>query len=157
MSEPDRREEVLRAAENLQGSMDALRGDVRHLNEYGQRSRHMIWGLWGSLALDVVLSVVLAVVAVQAHNASSKATHATSQSNINRQTQVTTCKSTNQARATAEQLWIYVIDQSEKVNPQLDAEGQRQLELLRARVKMAYAQRDCSPGALAHSSPPPSK
>lgn len=154
MTDPDR-ENVLAAASSLEHSMSDLGADIKSLREYGQRSRHWIWALAVSLTLDVVLSVFLGFVAVQANHASNKATDATSAAHVNRQTQVTTCEATNQARAVSTQLWTYVIGVVTANNTQLTAAQRAQLVMLRTHIRTAYAPRDCSPDALSKSTAPP--
>jgi flagellar basal body-associated protein FliL len=136
--------------------MDALRNELQELRQQNKRSRHLIWTLAVSLALDVLLSMFLAIVAVQAHHASDKATSATSAAAVNQQTQITTCKASNASRQVASQLWYYLLDAID-ADPNETAQAKAQVKVFRMHVNQAYAQRDCSAKALAHSIAPPSK
>lgn len=140
MTEPldsNDRPEIFAAAERLQGSMTELQSEIGTLRTYGQHNRRYIWGLIVSLALDVALSIVVAVVAVQANEASSLA-------NQNQQAQRTTCEAGNQARAVSVQLWNYVLDAT-KDDPRNQSPDRRALiAKFRTYLESAYAQRDCN-------------
>jgi hypothetical protein len=140
MTEPcsgDERARVFAAAERLQDSMTDLRTDVSMLRTYGQHNRRYIWGLVVSLVLDLALSIVVAVFAVQASEASSVA-------NQSRQAQRTTCEAANQARAVSVQLWSYVLDATSKEPQNQTPERKAQVAQFRTYMESAYAQRDCA-------------
>ena len=90
-----------------------------------------------SLALDVALSIVVAVFAVQASEASSLA-------NQNRQAQRTTCEAGNQARAVSIQLWNYVLDATKDDPRNQTPERKALIAKFRTYMESAYAQRDCN-------------
>lgn len=142
MSAEDR--DVFDAAERLEGSMRELTSEMCSLRRYGKRNRHMIWGLVVSLALDLVLSIALGFVAVQATSASHEATEATSASSQNRQNALVTCESSNEARRVSRQMWTYVLDVMTENNPNPTAEQIRQVRTFRAYLATVYADRDCS-------------
>jgi hypothetical protein len=148
-----KRDEMLAAAAGLQTSMDGLRCEVSGLRHQNSRNRHFIVALAVSLALDIIVSVALAVVAVQAHRASNRASDATSQAAQNRQAQVTTCKASNASRQVASQLWYYLLDAID-ADPHETGQAKAQVKMFRVHVQKAYAQRDCSANALLHSKAP---
>jgi hypothetical protein len=74
------------------------------LSRYGQRSRHLIWITIVSLALDLLLTAALTIVAVQANRASGAAS-AVAQSSRN------LCLSGNVSRAQQVSLWNYALTQ----------------------------------------------
>lgn len=138
--EPDPRD-TLRAAAALEGSMAGLRGEMAALRQRGKRNRNWIVGLAVSLTLDIILSVVVAVVAVQASQANDLA-------HQNRQSQVATCDAGNQARAVSVSLWNYVLDLSSKDPENQSPQRKQQIEQFRSYMQGAYAQRDCTqPGS----------
>lgn len=137
--EDDQQDEAFTAAARLQESMGSLQGEIRTLRVYGKRNRRYIWALTISIALDLVLSVVIAFVAVQSSNANTLA-------NQNAQVQKSTCEAGNQARAVTVQLWTYVLEVSAQ-NPENQTPAKKQqIEKFRAYMTSAYAQRDCSAG-----------
>lgn len=142
MNNDDNRDPIA-AAEQLEHSMTALASDVRGLSAYGHRNRAMIWGLVISLAIDLVLSVILGVVAVQASSASRAATEATSASAQNRQNAQVTCEVGNESRRLQTQLWTYVLDLTSKAPNPTPAQKQ-QVAQFRAYINQVYAPRDCT-------------
>lgn len=133
----------LAAAASLEESMRELTSEMGSLREYGHQNRRLIWALAVSLAIDLVLSVVLGFVAVQASNASRQATEATSAAAQNRQNALVTCQSGNEARQASRQLWTYVLDLSSQNPNQTPAEA-KQIVQFRAYIATVYADRDCS-------------
>lgn len=139
MTEPcnEDRARVFAAADRLQDSMTDLRAEITTLRTYGQRNRRYILGLVVSLALDLALSIVVAVFAVQANEASSLA-------NQNRQAQRTACEAGNQARGVSVQLWNYVLDATSREPQNETPERKALIAKFRTYMESAYAQRDCS-------------
>lgn len=133
---------TIQAAASLERSMDSLGNQIHALTKYGRQSRRLIWSLAASLLLDLVLSVIVWVVAVQANHASDLAAEATSVANQNHQAQVTTCVASNEARAATVQLWNYVLDLSTK--NELGADKHKQIDDFRVYVNTTFAQRDCN-------------
>jgi hypothetical protein len=131
----DDRARTFAAANRLNDSMSELGTEIQALRNYGRRNRRYIAGLAISLALDIILSVVLAFVAVTATQANDLATQ-------NHNTQVATCESSNQSRLVTVNLWNYILDSASKNNP--DAAKLKQIQDFRAYMEKAYAQRDCS-------------
>ena len=84
------------------GLTDALKGmaaELKRLSDYGRRSRHLILFTLISLALDVALTVVVGLLAVQSHDATVTAQRA-SASNL------ALCQAGNTARAQNRQLTL---------------------------------------------------
>jgi hypothetical protein len=131
----DKYRETLNAAADLQDSMAVLSGEIRALRTYGKRNRNYIVGLAVSLCLDLVLSIVVAFVAVSAAEANNQADQ-------NRRTQIATCESSNQSRAVTVSLWNYVLDSAAKNDP--TPQKLKQISDFRAYMAQAYQQRDCS-------------
>lgn len=131
----DKYRETLNAAADLQESMAVLSGEIRGLRTYGKRNRNYIVGLAVSLFLDLVLSIVVAFVAVSAAEANDQADQ-------NRRTQIATCESANQSRAVTVNLWNYVLDSAAKNDP--TPQKLKQISDFRAYMQKAYAPRDCS-------------
>ena len=137
---PEERAATLAAADRLNDSMQELRDDMTSLRTYGHRNRAMIWGVVVSLVLSVAVLVAVAIVAVQANNASSVA-------NQNRQAAVTTCNAGNQARALSVQLWNYVLaasEQSAKEQGRYTPQLEKQIADFRGYIANAYSPRDCT-------------
>jgi hypothetical protein len=140
MTSPD--DATLEAADRLERSMSALTAEMQSLGAYGKRNRHLIVGLAISLVLDLALSVVVWMVAAQAREASDRAAEASSAASLNRQAQVVTCESGNEARAAQVRLWSTVLDLSAQVSPQTP-ERARAADEFRAYVVRTFAPRDC--------------
>jgi len=96
---PDR--EALDTAQGLTAALRGVGSELERLNAFGRRNRHLIWGTIVSLVIDVALTVVVAVFAVQAHEASVTVgeLHAT---------QIAACRIGNQSRAAQVALWEHV-------------------------------------------------
>src|ERR1022692_2741148 len=78
MTDASQDQEAIEAArgltETLRGTQEelaAMRRELAGMNTYGHRNRRLIAGLAASFALDLVLTIVVAVFAIQAHDASS--------------------------------------------------------------------------------------
>lgn len=136
MMTPDQRDEALAAAARLEESMGDLASEMQAMRQYGHRSRRLIGLLGVSLCFDLLLSVVLGVVAYQAHQA-------TTTSAQNKQNARITCEAANQSRAAQIQLWGYVLDVSEQ-NPERTPQQRVQITQFRVYVARVFAQRDCN-------------
>jgi hypothetical protein len=86
------------------------------LSKYGQRNRHLIWITFVSLALDLLLTAALTVVAVQANHASGAAS-AVAQSDRN------LCLSANVSRAQQVSLWNYILTFSQRPASSVERHG----------------------------------
>lgn len=131
----DEAAELSRQVGNLGDAVVALRKSQR-------RTKTTVRLLAVVLALVVLLGVGLALVAVDARQASTRAEHATSVANHNADTLRLTCEIGNESRATQRQLWTYVLDvstQGQTLNPA----QRRQVMQFRAYVARTFAPRDC--------------
>lgn len=135
----DRVAELTRAANELVGEMRRLNVDSGQqlvtLTRRSSRDRKMIYTLAASLALDLLLTVAIFLVAVRADNASNRADQVHAQ-------QVATCQNSNEARRVQVQLWDYILSLPAP-RPRTD-EQERQLLQFRAYVHRVFAPRDCS-------------
>jgi hypothetical protein len=133
------------ALNRLTGRLEEVRADSEdrdkqlterdaQLSRYGRRNRHLIWVTIISLALDLLLTAALTVVAVQAHRASGAATAvAASDRNL--------CLSGNVSRAQQVNLWNYVLTLSQ--HPGSPAEQARVADF-KAHLHKLFAPRDCA-------------
>lgn len=78
MTEPTPDREALNTARGLTEALGGVRAELERLNGRVRRSRHIIIALAVSLCVDVALTIILGLVAVQAHDASNQATDASS-------------------------------------------------------------------------------
>jgi hypothetical protein len=157
---PDRRSHLADAAADLNTSVADLTASVRDLAGYGRRNRRLIYWTAGGLLVDLILSVTLILVAVQANNASHRATEATSAAAQNRQNARVTCESGNQARLAQIQLWTYVLDVSAQSSPDPTPEQKKRIADFRAYISRVFTPRDCNnPGSPAVPRPtgPPTR
>jgi hypothetical protein len=130
---------VARAA-SLEQAMNALGAKIGALVQYGRRNRHLIILLAISIVFDLILSVALGVVAVGAHNASDRATVATSGVKAN-------CQTGNTVRAEEVQLWDYIIgvSNSQPPPPGRTPEQQKQIvDQFLDHLHTIFAPRDCN-------------
>lgn len=128
---------AIAAATRLNESVSELKEEIRNLQVYGRRNRHYIIGLGISLLFDLLLSVVVIIVAIQANNANDRA-------NANYQYQVDTCNASNAARQTSRDLWNYVLDAASKNPANSTPERKKQIDDFRVYMENSYAPRDCS-------------
>lgn len=109
-----------------------------------RRVDRMVKWLAFSVALDMVLSIGLAVLGIVAYDISKSAKTAASLARIN-------CLSANQTRLQSQQLWDYVLTFPAPSNETAAARRERLVNTakFRAYIKVVFAPRDCSPPALA--------
>ena len=149
-NEPDRAE-VLGTAQVL---ADALNGVSERLdavnqasedrdaalNKYGRANRHRITLTYGLLAVDIALTVVVAIFAGQAHSAAEAASQ-------NRQAEVSSCVSGNMLRDTLTEVFDHVFG---TVRPPVTATAAQkaaeaaQLQALEAYYRAQFAPRNCT-------------
>lgn len=142
----DDKEVTLAAALRLEQSMTGLTAELKELRTYGHRNRSLIWALALSLLLDVLLSVGLGVVAIQARDATSLAKRNVEAARV-------TCESGNEARRVSRQLWTYVLDLA-ATNPDQTPAQRRQLAQIRSVLVTVYVDRDCTSPSLMPSPAP---
>lgn len=125
----------LATAQALTTSLNTMTARLEAVNRYGRRNRHMIYGLVASLLLDAILTVVIAIVAVEANRANDRAAQVHNQ-------QVATCLSTNEGRKLNVQLWDYVLSIPPS-QPRSDAQTKRIADF-KVFLHKTFAPRDCS-------------
>lgn len=128
---------AIAAADRLQQSVEGLRTDIGGLTTYGRRNRRLIRWLTVSLIVEALLMVAVAVLAVQARQATSAAAR-------NEQTQQATCRAGNESRAANRNLWSYVLDLSAATNPHPTPAQQEAAAKFRVFVGQVFAARDCA-------------
>lgn len=153
---PERRGGLAEAADELGRNVTDLNASVRDLASYGRRNRQLIYWTAAGLLVDLIVSVALILVAVQANNASHRATEATSAAAQNRQNAKVTCESGNQARLAQIQLWTYVLDLSAQSNPNPTPEQRKRIADFRTYINQVFAPRDCNNPASPTVRPPTS-
>jgi hypothetical protein len=153
MADASHEQEAIEAARGLteavKGTADelaAMRRELAATNTYGHHNRHLIAGVAVSFALDIVLTVVVAVFAIQAHDASSQAHVAASQAAQNHASALTFCRAANVSAAAQVRLTTYFVAITQ---PPPGAPG-AQAVTTRARdaallvyVRRSFAPRDC--------------
>lgn len=97
------------AAGKLSDALDKTTREVRRLNEYGRTSRHLILALMVSMALDLILTAVVAITAVQAHSASERAAAATATAKSAYASNYALCQASNTAREQQIGLWDFLL------------------------------------------------
>jgi hypothetical protein len=133
------------ALNRLTGRLEEVRADSEdrdkqlaerdaQLSRYGQRNRHLIRITIVSLALDLLLTAALTIVAVQANRASGAAS-AVAQSSRN------LCLSGNVARAQQVSLWNYVLTIS---HPPASSVERERVAGFKAHLQKLFAPRDCA-------------
>jgi hypothetical protein len=130
---------ALDAARNLTAALKDISADVRGLSSYGHRSRRMIWGIIVSLVLDLVLTVVVAVFAIQAHDANSYARAARAVAAVAQADNRDLCEAGNAARAQQLGLWTYLLSLAPAPGPQQQALRVK----FRAHLSQVFQPRDC--------------
>ena len=144
--------DLTEALNRLAGRMEEVRADSEgcdrqlskrdaQLTEYGRRNRHLIWVTIVSLALDLLLTAALTVVAIQAHNASSAAASARTSASVVAESDRDLCLSVNASRAQQASLWNYILSLSQP--PTTPAERER-VARLKAHLQQLFAPRDCA-------------
>jgi hypothetical protein len=141
MTTPDR--DPVATAQGLTDALTGMAGELNRLGAYGKRNRRLIWFTIVSLAVDVALTVVVGLLAVQSHHASVTAQHA-SASNL------ALCQAGNTARAQNRELWDHLIQESltsaprPGETPAQRAQAKKELDGLRSYVNTIFGSRNCS-------------
>lgn len=123
----------------LPAALKDVRDELRRLNADGRRSRHLIWWLAVSLALDIALTVVVAVLAVEAHDAAATAQGARQYAAAVHSSQIGACRIGNTLRAKEVQLWSHLASLSSP--PPHSTKAQRAVQARRIAALLAYVRR----------------
>lgn len=142
-------------SEQLKAVHDELKAMGKRLDREARltrRLRHVVVALAISFALDITLTVLLTVVAGQAHTASAQAKATVAQLHA---TQIAACGTGNLLRAKQVQLWDHLV----KVSPppphqtrQQAARYRQRIAIILAYVRRTFPQLDCK--SLYHLPPP---
>jgi hypothetical protein len=141
VSQPDSPPGAVAAAVRLAGAVEALGGKVEGLAAYGKKNRHLIWGLVVSLVVDLALTVVVAVFAVQAHDANTSAQAARAVAAVAQANNRNLCLSGNASRAQQHGLWLYLF---QLAGPPKTAQGAKLTGQFKAHLDVVFAPRDCA-------------
>jgi hypothetical protein len=125
---------ALEAARRLTDSLHGVQNELRRVKKQGRKNTHLIWGLAVSLILDVTLTVVVALVAVQAHSASDTASQAYASNQA-------LCTATNSSRLQQIELWSYLLDLTK--GPETPAE-KKVIDEFTTYLHKVFAPRDCA-------------
>jgi hypothetical protein len=130
--------EALAAAKGLTGALTDMTAELQRLAAYGHRNRRMIWGLIISIILDLVLTVTIAIVAVQAHDANTAAAAA-------KQSELALCTAGNAARAQQVTLWTHLLTLPRAPgSPPRTKAQQQEISAFGVYVKSIFHPRDCA-------------
>jgi hypothetical protein len=120
--------------------LDEVRSDSEArdavLEHRGIVNRRLIVVTIASLLLDVILTAVIALVALQAHHADQRASSAAA-------SQMALCESGNVARKQQIDLWNFVIDLSSKSRPQTPQQRENAVKFEKY-LHRVFASRDCA-------------
>jgi len=137
--------EALAAAKGLTEALEGMTRQLAALAAYGKRNRHMIWGLIVSIALDLVLTVVVAVFAIQAHDANTSAQAARVVAAAAKQNNLALCEAGNVARAQQIGLWNHLLSLPPAPgSPRRSAGQEQQITAFRAYIAGIFKPRDCA-------------
>lgn len=128
--------EYLQTVVGLNRTMGELHAKVRELKTASDHNRRMIWSIAIPLLLDLVLSVALGIVAVEAFAATSAAAEVKRSARI-------TCLATNETHKVDLALWTYVLRTASQAEPPLTAQQKRQIKDFQSYVNREFAQQDC--------------
>jgi hypothetical protein len=146
VSEPTPDREALDTARGLTEALSGVRAELARLNDRVRRSRHIIFALAVSLCIDVALTVILGLVAVQAHNASNSATKATATAQHAYASNKALCVDTNVSRHQTILVWEHLL---ESAGPPKNAAGRAFETSFISYLSKVYAPRNCT--HLSHS------
>jgi len=109
MSVPHDRDPV-GTAQNLTQALKTMSERLDAAVARERRTRRIAWGLVVSVTLDVLLTVILALIAVQAHNASNSASAASMRAAHASASNLALCRASNVSREQQVQLWVHFYD-----------------------------------------------
>lgn len=105
------------------------------------RNRRLIWITIVSVALDILLTAAVTVVAVQAHDASSAAASARTAASAVAQSDRNLCLSGNAARAQQVELWDYILSRAQ---PAATPAARERVSEFKAHLEAIFAPRNCA-------------
>jgi hypothetical protein len=155
----DGSESVVTSARDLTGALNRLAGHLEEVKAgsedrdnqlaerdaqlamYGRKNRHLIWITIISLALDILLTGAVTVVAIQAHDASSAASSARTAAIAVAQSDRNLCLSGNAARAQQVELWDYILSLAQ---PPATPAARDRIAEFKAHLETIFAPRNCA-------------
>jgi hypothetical protein len=141
VTEPTPDREALDTAKGLTDALKGVREELERVNQRVSRSRHIIFALAVSLCVDVALTVILGLVAVQAHDASNSATRATATAQHAYASNKALCLDTNVSRHQTILVWEHLLTSA---GPPKTAAGRTFERSFEAYLAKVYAPRDCT-------------
>lgn len=159
MSEPDGRARAVDAARGLTSALKDVWAELRTLNKYTHRTRHIVWGIILSLAIDAALTGWVYHVARQSGQADTRSVAAQAYSRGVHESTIVACQMGN-ARLARQRQALDTILTIGSVPPHASAARRRAVEEFRhealAQVARGWAPRDCSKVYRVGSGPAPS-
>jgi hypothetical protein len=141
VTEPTPDQAVLSTAQALTSALEGMSGQLAAVNKRQDRQRHVIIGLAVSLLIDVLLTVIVAVFAVTAHDASEASRQNGATLAQLHASEVASCQGGNQTRSKEIALWEHLY--SLGVNSSTPPKVRREDNELIAYVKGVFAPRNC--------------
>ena len=122
------------SAQELTGALTKMTTELAKANAYARRTRRRLWFTIVSVVLDVALTVIVAVLAVQGNHSSHAAESAQVASR-------NLCLAGNTARREQEDIWLYFLG---LVGPGKTPAAVHAEALLRGKLHQDLAPRDCT-------------
>lgn len=121
---------------------------IQTLLRLGKSNQSLVRIALGSVAFDIVLSVVIGLLAIQANDVAGTATAAVAQGRVN-------CLASNEARSTDRHLWNYILSFPPPSDETAAARAERiqNVAKFRAYLDAKLGPRDCSSAALSRVKP----
>lgn len=138
----------IQTARNLTGALDGVRTELVTLNKrvgaaekLARTLRRLTVGLFASHGVDLILTIVIAFVAVQARHADGSALAAREVARVAAHDNKALCLSGNKSRAQQLGAWTYLITLA-RASP--DRQQQINISKFEQRLRLIYAPRDCT-------------
>lgn len=148
---PPAARETVDAADRLTAALAAMTGQLEAVNKRldlaekaAKRSRRIIAGLVVSLVLDITLTVLVTVFALQAHNASAEASATVQQLHAS---EIESCDASNQTRLQEIALWSHLASVSRPsptATPAQAAASKKAVQQFLAYVVRVFSPRNCA-------------
>lgn len=147
MTEPRERAQAVDAARGLTAALREVWTELRKLNKYTHRTRHIVWGILLSLAIDAALTGWVYHVAKQSGQASSRSAAVQAYSRGVHESTIVACQMGN-VRLARQRHALDTILTIGSPPPHASAARRKALEEFRrealAQVAQGWAPRDCS-------------
>jgi len=106
-----------------------------------RRTRRIAWGLAVSVLVDVVFTVVVTLIAIQAHHASTAASNASMRAQHASASNLALCRASNVARHQQIELWDFLLQLAH--GPETPQQ-KRNINAFRMHLDAIFAPRDCT-------------